>query len=56
MRYIPWVGMSIYLGGSVIAMYLSWTNIVSKDTAVGIAILSLLIPLGWFICDGGDRR
>jgi len=46
-KYIPWIGLSVYCIGSIIAIILRCNNILEQDFCLLIAIFSLLFPIVW---------
>lgn len=47
MKYYPNIGISIYIIGSIAAIVLRVTGIVSEGIAVLLAVLALMIPMFW---------
>ncbi len=47
MKYKPWHGLTIWIGGTILAIVLGHCGIVSRDTSTWIAAGSLVAAYAW---------
>ena len=46
-KYIPWLGMTIWLGGTALAVLLIAVHIVSRETGTYLAALAFFVAMIW---------
>jgi hypothetical protein len=53
-EYKPWLGISIWIFGSAVAVLLAIQEIISRNEASLLVWVFFVIPILWSCNDGGD--
>jgi hypothetical protein len=49
MPYNPKIGMTIWIGGTILALVLGLTDVMPRDAAAVLALIAFLVPFFWSI-------